>query len=104
MNKNLNNLETSKKSRSPLWVVLVILFLALLMAAGISFKKMSSPSNETTHNLTAVNQQKKELYQCPMHPHITSDHPGTCPICHMDLQKVDQEEDNSAASHQEPAT
>src|SRR5205823_5586025 len=34
----------------------------------------------------------KSLYQCSMHPSIISDKPGKCPICHMDLQKVDQEE------------
>ena len=28
---------------------------------------------------------KDELYICPMHPQIRSDHPGVCPICHMDL-------------------
>ncbi len=25
------------------------------------------------------------VYYCPMHPDYVSDHPGTCPICHMDL-------------------
>ena len=28
------------------------------------------------------------LYQCPMHPAITSDHPGDCPICGMKLVEV----------------
>ena len=28
------------------------------------------------------------LYQCPLHPQITSDRPGSCPICGMDLVKV----------------
>lgn len=32
----------------------------------------------------------KPLYQCPMHPTITSDHPGECPICGMKLVEVDQ--------------
>jgi multidrug efflux pump subunit AcrA (membrane-fusion protein) len=27
-------------------------------------------------------------YQCPMHPQIVQDHPGSCPICHMDLVRV----------------
>ena len=30
----------------------------------------------------------KPLYQCPMHPTITSDHPGDCPICGMKLVEV----------------
>lgn len=29
--------------------------------------------------------QADELYICPMHPQIQSNHPGVCPICHMDL-------------------
>lgn len=27
-------------------------------------------------------------YVCPMHPHVISDTPGTCPICGMNLEKV----------------
>jgi membrane fusion protein, copper/silver efflux system len=29
--------------------------------------------------------KKSELYVCPMHPQIQQDHPGTCPICNMEL-------------------
>lgn len=28
-------------------------------------------------------------YQCPMHPSIVQDHPGTCPICGMNLVKME---------------
>ena len=31
------------------------------------------------------NTKNAELYICPMHPQIHSDHPGTCSICGMDL-------------------
>ncbi len=31
---------------------------------------------------------KKELYYCPMHPHVHSFEPGVCPICGMKLEKM----------------
>lgn len=36
-------------------------------------------------NNEQVNTKKAELYVCPMHPQIQQDHPGTCPICNMEL-------------------
>jgi len=39
------------------------------------------------------------IYTCPMHPQIEQDHPGTCPICGMEL--VPKHEDTSAV---DPAT
>lgn len=44
--------------------------------------------------LVACNHQKSEkiskdyYYTCSMHPQIVENHPGVCPICHMDLIKV----------------
>jgi hypothetical protein len=37
----------------------------------------------------AVLAHAKTLYQCPMHPQIIREQPGTCPICHMTLEPVD---------------
>ena len=37
---------------------------------------------------TEVNQEQAGLYTCPMHPEVTSDKPGTCPKCKMNLEKV----------------
>ncbi|MBM9575571.1 efflux RND transporter periplasmic adaptor subunit [Leptospira sp. 201903070] len=45
--------------------------------------------------------KQKEIYYCPMHPTYTSDRPGTCPICNMDLVKKDHgdhEEHNSSST------
>jgi len=30
------------------------------------------------------------FYQCEMNPEVTSDKPGTCPVCGMDLEKVEK--------------
>ena len=30
-------------------------------------------------------------YTCPMHPEVSQDHPGTCPICHMQLEPIPPE-------------
>ncbi|MEI1278131.1 efflux RND transporter periplasmic adaptor subunit [Leptospira venezuelensis] len=37
---------------------------------------------------------KKDIYYCPMHPHYTSDRPGNCPICNMDLVKKEDTSDH----------
>lgn len=38
---------------------------------------------------------KGEIYTCPMHPQIISDHPGQCPICGMDLVLKTQAEEKT---------
>lgn len=37
--------------------------------------------------LTMSQEAKKDSYYCPMHPSYTSDRPGKCPICNMELVK-----------------
>jgi membrane fusion protein, copper/silver efflux system len=39
----------------------------------------------------AVPQSAKPLYHCAMHPQVTSDKPGNCPICQMKLVKMEPE-------------
>jgi len=43
-----------------------------------------------------------EVWYCPMHPDVVADAPGSCPICHMDLVKRDEEPAAFAATA-EPA-
>src|SRR5712675_332047 len=44
--------------------------------------------------VSACTQNKKqavrEKYTCSMHPQIIQDKPGTCPICHMELVKMNE--------------
>ncbi|MDH5301871.1 MAG: efflux RND transporter periplasmic adaptor subunit [Gammaproteobacteria bacterium] len=47
--------------------------------------------NTAATTLPANNTSKAEkIFICPMHPEIMQDHPGTCPICGMDLVESDQ--------------
>lgn len=46
----------------------------------------------------AATAKKAPLYQCPMHPTITSDHPGDCPICGMKLVLVSSASTDSGAA------
>jgi len=60
---------------------ILIIVLIILLAGGVFsvyyFLIKKPAKNEIT--------KKAELYVCPMHPQIQSDHPGICPICGMDL-------------------
>ncbi|MBL7994380.1 efflux RND transporter periplasmic adaptor subunit, partial [bacterium] len=61
--------------------VLVLSILIVAGIAGCSNKESSGDEKEKT----------KEIYYCPMHPEVTSEKPGVCPICNMDLvKKVDE--------------
>lgn len=35
-------------------------------------------------------QMAMPMYQCPMHHEVTSDKPGTCPKCGMNLEKIEK--------------
>ncbi|WP_257309921.1 efflux RND transporter periplasmic adaptor subunit [Geothrix fuzhouensis] len=60
---------------------------ALGLVAGIGGTLLLRPSAKHDHNHEAASATapKKQMYQCPMHPQIIQDHPGTCPICGMEL-------------------
>src|SRR5258706_223930 len=51
----------------------MLIFFALVFAFACTQKK---------------NQAEQEKYTCSMHPQIIQDKPGTCPICHMELVKM----------------
>ena len=50
-----------------------------------------------TAETVATTESLQQLYQCPMHPNVTADHPGDCPICGMRQVQV-------ASSGATPAT
>lgn len=67
-----------------------------LLLIFFSLVVFSCNSKQTTDNEAAV-------YTCPMHPQVIQDHPGTCPICGMDLEKKVEASDVSEKEKQELA-
>jgi Cu(I)/Ag(I) efflux system membrane fusion protein len=57
-----------------------------------------APTASADQPVAQEKKKKAPLYQCPMHPAITSDHPGDCPICGMKLVEVTTHDDPAPAS------
>ena len=54
--------------------------------AHVASSGTPASSNATTSTLPSINKPGQgKVWVCPMHPEIMQDHPGTCPICGMDL-------------------
>lgn len=70
------------------FLVWSIILLAAAVMAGCS--KNGAESSVISEGAEGGTGTDKQLYQCSMHPNIISDEPGTCPICAMDLQLVQQ--------------
>ena len=66
--------------------------------------RVSNPDANKVENGTESHQhdKQKEIWTCPMHPQIIKDGPGKCPICGMELIKVDPSEKQKDQSQAHP--
>jgi hypothetical protein len=69
----------------------IIFIIVLASATTCMFPSCSGNATKTTEQTAA----EKVVYTCPMHPEVTSDKPGTCPKCGMDLVKKEANTDKS---------
>jgi Cu(I)/Ag(I) efflux system membrane fusion protein len=68
------------------------LLLAALLSAGVTTAVvlLAPRLPRSAQQAAPLVDDTAPLYQCPMHPSVVRDHPGECPICGMELVKVDQ--------------
>lgn len=66
--------------------ILIVILLAIVSVTGLysCHKHSEDESRVTSH-------ESRHLYYCPMHPSYTSDKPGQCPICGMNLVPMKEE-------------
>lgn len=56
-------------------------------------------TSTTLHAEAKSSQEERVYYQCSMHPWITSDKPGNCPVCGMMLTKASSSENSQTSIH-----
>ncbi len=84
-----------KKYKNILSVTIVI---AILILLGLASQTGCKNKTESSVGDVTAAAQAKEIYYCPMHPDQTSDKPGKCPICGMDLVKNEAEQPAAEAN------
>jgi hypothetical protein len=75
----MNHMETNQMKIK----VIVTIVLAVLVGGYLLVAVQGCKREETPSKVAAA----KDVYSCPMHPEVTSDKPGKCPKCNMDLVK-----------------
>jgi Cu(I)/Ag(I) efflux system membrane fusion protein len=76
----IGNWQRPKRNRNILLIAYCLLLISLFRCKNETKEDHSQHQQET----------KTEEYTCPMHPQITRDEPGVCPICGMDLVKKEK--------------
>ncbi len=73
----------------------------LLLGALVTFSLLLTASCDKATKSESLEKSKvTSYYTCSMHPQIKEDKPGKCPICHMNLTKVEVDESEDHSSHQ----
>jgi Cu(I)/Ag(I) efflux system membrane fusion protein len=98
---NITHVPSGTASRRPLRIAGLAL---LVLAVAACSKQPSEPLRTAADDSLGEHAIKhtNPKYRCPMHPDIVRDEPGTCPICGMELVKVDPPAQETATSANTP--
>lgn len=70
-----------------------LLYIVAILIIGILIGRWTSGGESHHHQDVSVSENT--VWTCSMHPQIRQDHPGTCPLCGMDLIPADDAEEES---------
>jgi Cu(I)/Ag(I) efflux system membrane fusion protein len=87
-----------------LLALLALLAMTAILLTACGGEQPAGPAATATGESPAEHALKHAdpLYRCPMHPDVVRDAPGQCPICGMDLVKVEPEPAAGAGSPEAP--
>ena len=71
-------------------ITMIFMILMVIVLVSCSQKDSSQEAKDDMHRMQKQHDKKEDLYQCPMHPEYTSDKEGQCPICGMNLVRIEK--------------
>ncbi|RPI14673.1 MAG: efflux RND transporter periplasmic adaptor subunit [Ignavibacteriae bacterium] len=84
------------KNKNLTKILIAVLVIIIVVAGGLfAYNQIFKGKSTVT---------KAEVYTCPMHPQIISDHFGSCPICGMDLVLKSQVSETSGENDEHDVT
>lgn len=85
---------------------LTYILTAILFLLVVACQQQPSETMEEASQDTAVEHAEKHTdpnYVCPMHSQIVRGEPGSCPICGMDLVKIESDDESDSDDNEYPA-
>src|SRR5437763_15412025 len=68
---------------------IALIVVGIAAAAGaLAVAARLNPDHDHKASQSGSDSRGKQLYTCGMHPQVVQDHPGACPICHMNLMPM----------------
>ena len=74
-----------------LGVVAGVLLAAFVLVDPLNLHGLDERLQKSTADHTVEHDSQPQLWTCGMHPYVIQDEPGTCPICQMDLVRLEHQ-------------